>query len=67
MLLILPTALSLEAPKHLHHRYYRKLVMGNTMNPVLAYTYVLYLPRAKFIVILTTFNNINESNFIFEK
>ena len=67
MLLILLTALSLKAPKHLHHKYYHKLVMGNTMNPVLAYTYVLYLPRAKFSVIVMTFNNINENNFIFEK
>ena len=67
MLLILPTALPLETLKHLHHKYYPKLVMGNNMHPVLGYTCALYLARAKFSVIVMTFNNINENNFIFEK
>ena len=45
--LILPTTLPLETLQHVHHKYYRKLAMGNTMHPVLAYTYAFLLSKSE--------------------
>ena len=47
MLLILPTALPLETLQHLHHKYYRKLALGNTMHSILVYTYAFLLGKSE--------------------